>query len=198
MMASSGFLPIVTARLTLRRFVAADSATLAQYRSDVEVARYQSWSTPYPVAAAARLIDDQAHLDGPARGEWLQIAATLDGELIGDVAVRLSDDGNTARIGYTLATAHQRHGFAGEAVGAVVARLFESGVHRIQASLDARNVRSARLLERLGFRHEGTEIAAELDDGEWCDVNHYAILDVEHERRISSPSPAASPSAAPR
>jgi RimJ/RimL family protein N-acetyltransferase len=198
-MVLTGFLPIETDRLVLRRFVAADAATLSEYRSDPEVARYQSWPTPYPLAAARRLIGEQAHPDGPRAGDWLQIAATLEGELIGDVAVRLSDDGRTARIGYTITRANQRRGFGGEAAGAVVARLFETavGLHRVQASLDARNVASARLLERLGFRHEGTAISAELADGEWCDVAHYAILRDEYESRVSPPPPAATPSAAP-
>jgi aminoglycoside 6'-N-acetyltransferase len=196
-MTEATFLPIETARLVLRQFVSADAAILSDYRSDPDVARYQSWPTPYSVAAAQRLIANQADVDRPRPGEWLQIAATLDGELIGDVAVRLSDDGRTARIGYTIARAHQRRGLGGEAAGAIVARLFEDGVHRVQASLDERNVASARLLERLGFRHEGTEIAAELDKGEWCDVAHYAILRDEHEGRVSQPAPPAMPSAAP-
>jgi RimJ/RimL family protein N-acetyltransferase len=195
----SGFLPIRTDRLVLRRFVAADAAALSDYRSDPEVARYQSWPTPYSVTAARRLIEEQAHLDGPRAGDWLQIAATLEGALIGDVAVRLSDDARTARIGYTVTRANQRRGFGVEAAGAVVARLFETapGLHRIQASLDARNVASARLLERLGFRHEGTAISAEFADGEWCDVAHYAILRDEHASRVSPSPPAATPSAAP-
>jgi RimJ/RimL family protein N-acetyltransferase len=193
----SGFLPIRTDRLVLRRFVPADASTLSDYRSDTEVARYQSWPTPYSLAAARRLIEEQAHLDGPRAGDWLQIAATLADQLIGDVAVRLSDDARTARIGYTIAPAHQRRGFGVEAAGAVVAGLFERGLHRVQASLDARNVASARLLERLGFRHEGTEVSAEFADGEWCDVAHYAILRDEHEWRVSPPPPAATPSAAP-
>ena len=195
----SGFLPIRTERLVLRRFAVADAGALAAYRSDPDVARYQSWSTPYSVVEARRLIEGQAHLDGPPAGDWLQIAAESDGEVIGDVAVRRSSDGRTARIGYTVAPAHQRRGFGGEAVGAVVARLFESAgeLHRIEASLDARNVASARLLQRLGFRHEGTAISAEFADGEWCDVAHYAILRDEHEGRVSQPAPPAMPSAAP-
>ena len=199
MLVLSGFLPIRTDRLVLRCFVAADAATLSGYRSDPDVARYQSWPTPYSVAAARRLIEEQAHLDGPRAGDWLQIAATLAGELIGDVAVRLSDDGRTARIGYTIAPAHQRRGFGVEAVGAVVARLFEAaaGLHRVQARSTPATSPRPGCSQRLGFRHEGTAISAELADGEWCDVAHYAILRDEHESRVSPPPPAATPSAAP-
>jgi RimJ/RimL family protein N-acetyltransferase len=180
---ASTFLPIETARLVLRRLEPADAAGLSAYRSDPAVAQYQSWQTPYPLATAQRLIEEMAHLDGPSASEWVQIAVEHDGALIGDVAVHLHDDGHTARIGYTIARSHQRRGFGTEAAGAVVDRLFESGVHRVQASVDARNVASARLLERLGFRHEGTAISSELDRGEWCDIAHYAILRDEHAGR---------------
>jgi RimJ/RimL family protein N-acetyltransferase len=186
-------LPITTDRLVLRAFTQADAAGLAAYRSDPAVARYQSWARPYPVSAAQRLIDEQAHLDGPKAGEWLQIAIAHDGDLIGDVAVRLSDDGHIAKIGYTIGPAHQRCGFGSEAVAALVARLFEAGIHRVEASLDARNVASARLLERVGFRHEGAAVSAELANGEWCDVAYYAILADEHTARVSGSARPAGP-----
>jgi RimJ/RimL family protein N-acetyltransferase len=188
LVALSSLLPITTARLVLRTFTPADAGSLAAYRSDPDVARYQSWEAPYSTDAARRLIDEQAHLAGPTAGEWLQIAVTLDAGVIGDVAVRLADDGRTARIGYSLATASQHRGYATEAVGAVVAGLFAEGLHRVHASLDARNAPSARLLERLGFRHEGTSISAELDSDGWCDVAHYALLDEEHRARVA-PAP---------
>ena len=34
-------------RLVIRRFASADAASLASYRSDTEVARYQDWQCPY-------------------------------------------------------------------------------------------------------------------------------------------------------
>jgi RimJ/RimL family protein N-acetyltransferase len=189
----ASFLPIATHRLELRYFTLADAAGLAAYRSDPSVARYQSWAAPYPLSAAQRLIEEQAHVEGPTSGQWLQIALALDGDLIGDVAVRLSDNGHIAKIGYTIAPAHQRRGFGAEAVGALVAHIFAAGVHRVEASLDARNVASARLLARVGFRHEGTAISAALDDGEWCDVAYYAILGDEHAARVSGSARPAGP-----
>src|SRR4051794_4003118 len=87
---ASTFLPIGTERLVLRRLERADAAGLAAYRSDPAVARYQSWQTPYPLAAAQRLIEEMAHLAGPSNSEWVQIAVEHDGALIGDVAVHLN------------------------------------------------------------------------------------------------------------
>lgn len=176
------FLPIATDRLVLRPFRGDDAAVLAAYRSDPDVARYQSWTAPYGVGAARTLIDAQSLLDGPTRGEWIQIAIERDGELVGDVAVGLSDDGLTATIGYTVAPAHQGGGLATEAVGAVVARLFhEFAVHRVQASIDPRNDASARVVERLGFVHEGTALASVQHHGDWADDARYALTADGHQ-----------------
>ena len=169
-------LPIATDRLTLRAFTATDAPALAAYRSDPDIARYQSWSTPYPLEQAEQLIAAQAHLTGPAPGEWLQIAIDHDGTLVGDVAVHLREDGQTAEVGCTLAPDQQGRGYAREAVAALVGALFaETSVRRIEAGIDPRNTPSIRLFEHVGFVHERTEEAAVLIDGEWCDDAHYAL-----------------------
>jgi RimJ/RimL family protein N-acetyltransferase len=187
------FLPIATHRLVLRPFRGDDAEVLAAYRSDPDVARYQSWAAPYGVDAARNLIAAQSQLDGPTRGQWIQIAIERDGQLVGDVAVELSADGLAATIGYTVAPAHQGRGLATEAVGAIVARLFdELAVQRVQASLDPRNDASARVVERLGFVHEGTTVASVLHDGDWTDDARYALTAEEHRaRRPDTTSPPA-------
>jgi RimJ/RimL family protein N-acetyltransferase len=183
------FLPFTTARLRLRAFEPADADALAAYRSEPSVARYQSWDAPYPRAAAHELIAAMAGMTGPVPGEWIQIAIEHGGRLAGDVAVGLSGDGRTATIGYTLAPAMQGRGVASEAVGAVVDRLFaELGVHRVEASLDPRNLASARLVERLGFELEGVAAAAvwTSTDG-WTDDARYGLTGTQHARWSSRP-----------
>ena len=90
------FLPIATPRLTLRSFRSADAEAFTAYRSDPDVARYQSWDAPYPRPDADRLIAEMAPRAGPVVGDWLQIAVDHDGALAGDVAVGLSADGRVA------------------------------------------------------------------------------------------------------
>ena len=162
--------------LLLRAFAPADAPALAAYRSDAGVARYQSWDTPYPLEAAAAFIAGMAGMDGPVPGDWIQIAVEVGGELAGDVAVGLEQHGLVATIGYTLAPTHQGRGIGRRAVGAVVDALFgELGVHRVQAELDPRNVASARLVETLGFAHEGVLASSVLAKGEWTDDARYGL-----------------------
>lgn len=167
-----------TARLDLRRFREEDAPVFAAYRSDPEIARYQSWEAPVPLAAALDLVRSLADVD-PGEPGWFQYAVVLrsSGELIGDVGAGLHGNRMQADLGFTLARGFQGHGYATEAVARVVEHLFaERGLHRVSAECDARNVRSARLLERVGFRREGHRIANTWIKGEWTDDLLYGLL----------------------
>ena len=172
---------ITTERLTLRRFRASDAPALAAYRSDPGVARYQSWDAPFGVEKAAAAVRDFA-AGSPSAAGWFQYAIELTGEraLIGDVAVRLHDNLRQAEIGFTLATAYQKRGYATEAVSAVLDRLFRvQGLHRVMGECDARNTRSAALMERLGFTREGLLRQQTYLKGEWTDDLLFGLLATE-------------------
>jgi RimJ/RimL family protein N-acetyltransferase len=70
------------------------------------------------------------------------------------------DDATRATIGYTLAPEHRGHGYATEAVSALLAWLAQHGVAVVGADSLADNGPSRKILERLGFA-----AIAELDDG---------------------------------
>ncbi|WP_092556382.1 GNAT family N-acetyltransferase [Actinoplanes derwentensis] len=172
---------MATERLILRRFRASDAPVLAAYRSDPDVALYQSWDAPFPVEKAAVAVRNFADSSPTAAG-WFQYAVELAEErrLIGDVAVRLHENLVQAEIGFTLDTAYQKKGFAFEAVSAVLDRLFRvQGVHKVTGECDARNVRSAGLMERLGFQREGLLRQQTFIKGEWTDDLLYGLLATE-------------------
>jgi RimJ/RimL family protein N-acetyltransferase len=169
---------ITTERLVLRRFRASDAPVLAEYRSDPEVARYQSWEAPFSLLRAETAVAGFIASD-PDRAGWFQYAVERadDKKLIGDVAVHLHDNLKQAEIGFTLATAYQKRGFATEAVGAVLARLFRvQGLHKVAGECDARNAASAGLFERLGFTREGHLRQQTWIKGEWTDDLIYGLL----------------------
>jgi RimJ/RimL family protein N-acetyltransferase len=180
---------IVTERLVLRLLRAEDVPAFAAYRSDPGVARYQSWDTSYATADGERLVASQQGVDFGDPGPWVQVAAVdrATGALCGDCAVRVAtDQPRTAEVGVTLAPGRQGSGLATEALGAVVARLFEDhDIHRVYARTDDRNVAVHRLLERLGFRCEARLVEADWFKGEWTTLRTYAMLRREWRRRSS-------------
>jgi RimJ/RimL family protein N-acetyltransferase len=172
---------IATKRLILRRFRPADAPVLAAYRSDPEVARYQSWDAPFSLLRAETAVVSFMASD-PDKAGWFQYAVerTSDRALIGDVGVHLHDNLMQAELGFTLAAGHQRQGYATEAVRAVLDRLFRvQGMHKVTGECDARNTASAALLERLGFTREGLLRQQTFIKGEWTDDLLYGLLAAE-------------------
>ncbi len=61
-----------------------------------------------------------------------------------------------ASLGYWLDELSQGHGYMGEAAGAVLSYAFDTlGLFRVNAATLPHNMRSRRMLERLGFTEEG-------------------------------------------
>ena len=109
---------IVTERLVLRLLPREDVPAFAAYRSDPEVARYQSWDTSYSAEDGERLVAAQQGVEFGDPGPWVQVAAIdrVTGELCGDCAVRVAtDQPQTAEVGVTFAPAQpgQRPGDGG-------------------------------------------------------------------------------------
>lgn len=183
-------LELRTERLILRRLRPEDAASFARYRSVPEVARHQSWDTPFTEKQARELIASlaDAHPDTP--GEWFQyaVADAFSGEHLGDVAAYTDpDDPRLARIGVTFAPEAQGNGYATEALTALLDDLLvRRGKHRVAAECDIRNTASAALLERLGMRREALHRSAAWWKGEWTDEYTYAVLADEWAARRRS------------
>jgi RimJ/RimL family protein N-acetyltransferase len=174
----------ITERLIIRRFQDSDLESFFAYRNDPEVAKYQGWSLPYTRESALAFIDEMKSIQLAASGMRCQVAIELQatGEMIGDIFfVVLQEEVRLARIGYSLARAHWKHGYASEAVGRMLDYMFgELCLHRVAADCDPENIASFRLLERLGFRREAHFIESfPLGDNRWGDEYYYGLLERE-------------------
>ena len=167
--------PILTPRLRLRPLEPRDAPALSAYRSDPNVARYQSWKVPFSKADALELIQAMRTRDITDLG-WTQIGITTleTDELIGDIGFNRVDS-STAEIGFTLAAAQQRQGLMREAVHALLESASATGVQRITATTDIRNTASQRLLTHLGFALERITKDTWLEHGEFFDECQYAL-----------------------
>jgi RimJ/RimL family protein N-acetyltransferase len=172
--------PLKTSRLILRPFQEPDLATFTAYRSDPEVARYQSWEAPYSLAQAAVYLEEMRQAQPGKPGEWYAFAIERQSDpgIIGDCAFQvLSNDPLQAQIGYTLAREHWKQGYAAEAVKGLLDYLFEEfNLHRITASCDAENTASFLLMERVGMRREAQFIENIWFKGSWGSEFVYALL----------------------
>jgi RimJ/RimL family protein N-acetyltransferase len=169
-------LPWRAERVTLRRLRSDDLARLQAYRGDPEVGRYQGWG-PMTDGEASAMIAEMAAAPCPTLGDWLQLAiadARTDA-LLGDIGLHVSESGEEAELGITLAPDAQGRGLAEEAARALIAGLeSDTPVRRLVGITDARNAPSARLLERLGMTFEAEEQT--IFRGEPCREWRFALV----------------------
>lgn len=178
--ASDGrFATLTTDRLLLRRLRSDDAERLSRYRSDPQVARFQSWES-YSLAQAESLVSQQAGFDAGYAGTWFQlgVADRKTGHLLGDIGLHtLAHDPRQVELGFTLARECQGQGLASEALTALIDWLFTTqGIHRIACYTDDENTACIRLLTRLGFRQEGLLRQSTWSGDEWRDDRLFALL----------------------
>ena len=167
-------------RLLIRPFRKSDLEAFSAYRSDPEVAKYQSWDSPYTMEQALQFLEEINRTTPGTPGEWYQLAVECRDQpgIIGDVAFQISsDDTRQGEIGFTFEPSFQHKGYAKEAVKCLVHNLFtQMNLHRVFAICDVENGSSVRLLERVGMRQEGHFIENVWFKGSWGSEYLYAIL----------------------
>jgi aminoglycoside 6'-N-acetyltransferase len=151
----TGFEPILTPRLVLRRSLPADAATISAYRSDPEVHRHQGWERTDRSGIRAE-IEDMARRSPGEPGGWVQLSVDERGSWTrgGDVGLSRADgEPGVIKVGYTIAPAFQGLGYATEAIGALVSYAFDTlGAEVIRAYASAENEPSIRVAEKVGLR----------------------------------------------
>jgi RimJ/RimL family protein N-acetyltransferase len=155
MRADTGFEPLVTQRLLLRRSRPEDAAGISAYRSDPEVHRYQGWERTDPAGIRAEIVEMASRVPGEPGG-WVQLSVEerSTGGLVGDVGLsRHEGEPGVIKVGYTVAPMFQGRGYATEAVGALVDYAFDRlGAEVVRAYASAENVASIRVAEKVGMR----------------------------------------------
>lgn len=177
---------VATDRLSLRLHRESDLERLVAIYSQSGVARFllgEPWTRESGAPQLERRLA-RTGLDGPEGS--LALAVERAGHLIGAVSAwRTEQERRTVELGWTLDPAHGGHGYATEAVAAVVDR---HDVHRVSAQMDARNDASARLATRLGMRQEAHFRGDLWSKGEWTDTLVFAMLRSDWTVRRERPS----------
>lgn len=157
-----------TPRLTLRAIDVAEGERIVARRP----APGDRWAPDYPfdgdvVGVMAFLANVSAGGRVRPFGHY-RITRRSDGRAVGGIGFKGPPHDGSAEVGYGLAPSARGHGYAAEALGAILHLAARRGVSRVVADTEAGNVASRRTLERAGFRLRDT-------DGEVC--LYEALLD---------------------
>jgi RimJ/RimL family protein N-acetyltransferase len=115
------------------------------------------------IAMEEKVVADRERLRArAARGEQrpfgpYRITSLADGRAVGVIGFKGQPDGGCVEIGYGLAPSARGHGYAAEAVVALLAMAADLGLSRAIADTTLDNVASQRTLTRAGFRLAGMD-----------------------------------------
>ena len=177
-------LALQTERLEICPLLLQHAPALLAYRSDERVTQFQSFR-PQSLADAEAFIANTAKKYNQA-DSWSQLGIFLSDHLIGDIGVHFIGS-QEIELGYTIAPAQQRQGFATEALQDLISHLFQDlQKHRIRATLSPENAASIALLKRLGFRQEAYFKQAYWNGQHWEDEVLFALLNTEWPGQVST------------
>lgn len=158
-------LTLKTRRLVLRPRNLADTDACLRMDKEPEVTRYVSGPWSDPVAHRA-FIEQRTRGPYPSGlGYWTLGLGDRASEFVGWVLlIPLDARGPEIEIGWRLRPAFWRCGYATEAASAILRYGFvHLGLHEVMADIDAANVTSIGVAERIGLRRRGLKATADRD-----------------------------------
>ena len=145
-----------TPRLSLRPHTVADADDWYRLQSIPEINHYLNWPDRTRGESLNHLRDRTHHTELKQVDDFVALAIDLDGQLIGDVSLRLKSvpsDTRSIEIAWILHPDFSGHGYATEAATALLDLAFdELDARWATALVDLTNHRSIAVAERLGMR----------------------------------------------
>jgi len=160
-----------TARLALEPLRAAHADALFDALRDEALYAWVSATAPASVdALRVRWERLESRLSPDGAAAWLNWVPrrAADGVCLGRIDVEVIGD-EAPNVGYMFARQAWGHGYAREAVGAVVAHLDALGVRRMVAAVTVGNEASRKVLEAVGFTRARLIPEADVIRGVKCD-----------------------------
>jgi [ribosomal protein S5]-alanine N-acetyltransferase len=169
---------LLTPRLRLRPVTDADADALFALHGNARVLRF--WDSPPwgERERAERFIAACRQMAEDGSGARPVIESLSDGVFLGWCGLtRWNPDYRSASLGYCYHEAAWGHGYATEAAEGLLRWAFDAlDLNRVQAETDTRNTASAHVLEKLGFRREGTLREDCIVNGDVSDSWVYGLL----------------------
>jgi [ribosomal protein S5]-alanine N-acetyltransferase len=181
---NNGQMKLITPRLVLREMEASDLEALHAVYNDSPSRQYeQSLNKIYSIDEIRDRIQwdigDQS-TDPRTRFRWA-LTIKPDNRLSGWISLRPMNPGiREWEIGWSVRRDEWGKGYASEGARAVMRFAFEQlQAHRLVAFCHAENAASARVMEKLGMKYEGTTRGTRWLNDVWTDELIYSILEGE-------------------
>ena len=151
-----GTTTLTTARLTLRRHKPEDAKWLFEHFGDDDsMSRYSGWN-PYKTPEMAQNTVQQ-FIVGSSDPRFYAWAIESEGTLVGTIGA-YDYDGGSIEVGFSVVRDFRGHGYAAEALAAVLDYLtVNEGIPQVTAWCAAENDASRRTLEKAGMKYVATE-----------------------------------------
>ena len=146
----------------------------------VRAAQQRMFPIDQPTVASDGRLRKRIKRSGRLVDGWLDLAIEVDGRLVGDIGARRPDGAlppGVYELGISLFDEADRgRGYGAEATELLTRHLFDAHeAERVQATTDVANRPMRRLLEKLGFVHEGTLRAFMHSENGRADYAMYAV-----------------------
>ena len=161
---------IRTPRLQLHPIDAAEGRRIAARTAEPA----DTWADDFPfegdVGAVGALLRATAEHGEQRPFGYYRISLLEDGRAVGGIGFKGQPHGGCVEIGYGLAPSARGHGYAAEAVSAMLSVAADHRLSKVIADTTLDNIASQRTLVRAGFRLVGTDeelhyYEALVDDG---------------------------------
>lgn len=155
---AASLLPVTelrTPRLSLHAIDTAEGERIVGRRAGGR----DAWAEDFPfdgdvIGVTAFLTATGAHGDQRPFGHY-RITRAADGRAIGGIGFKGQPDDGCVEVGYGLSPSARGHGYAAEALVALLEVAADHGLSRVVADTAKDNVASQRTLERAGFHQTG-------------------------------------------
>lgn len=172
-----GLVTLETPRFRMRGMTQADAPALARICADREVAAGTlTIPHPYTIEDAHAFVRHIGQKAMSREGYVWGLESKATGALVGDAGLSMNKEHMSAEAGYVIGREHWGHGYASEALVAMMRWGFDAlGLHRIHAHCMAWNEASARVMQKAGMMEEGRLRGAVLKWGRFEDIRIFGL-----------------------
>ncbi len=173
---------IATDRLFLRKIQVQDAQDMFAYAQLPEVTKYLTWYEHPDLLYTKRYVAFLQKKYQAAEFYDFAVIHCADNKMIGTCGFARLDPVNlVGEIGYVFHPAYWHHGYATEAVRAVIRFGFEKlHLHRIEARFMINNLASRRVMEKCGMTFEGIHHGSMQIKGKAEDIGVCASINPSH------------------